>query len=215
MAAIVRTMTAIGSAITAIVSALHAIARAMHAILHAIVEMARAMRALAPTVPAMRAMLCAMRAIVNAMPQWPQCAMQCTLISGVLTPSKKNCWPLTIYFLDKNSFFCRCLVFVSRRVRNFTTDIIFIEFPLSFFMTRSRRNYENHVLITRKSNNRITIQSILLPCQWKYWHRAKNRHRDKTGFGMYNPQNVEKSGFGQSVCVSVCLSVRPSVCLSV
>ena len=57
-------------------------------------------------------------------------------------------------------------------------------------------------------------QVILLPCQWKYWHRAKNRLRDKTGFGMYNPQNVEKSGFGQSVCVSVCLSVRLSVCLS-
>jgi len=63
---------------------------------------------------------------------------------------------------------------------------------------------------------------ILLPCQWKYWHRAKNRLRDKTGFGMYmyNPQNVEKSGFGQcvsvslSVCVSVCLSVRLSVGLS-
>ena len=51
---------------------------------------------------------------------------------------------------------------------------------------------------------------ILLPCQWKYWHRAKNRLPDKTGFVMYNPQNVEKSGFGQSVCVSVC----PSVCLS-
>ena len=48
---------------------------------------------------------------------------------------------------------------------------------------------------------------FLLPCQWKYWHRAKNRLRDKTGFGMYNPQNVEKSGIGQSVCVSV----RPSV----
>jgi len=79
MAAIVRTMTAIGSAITAIVSALHAIVRAMHAILRAIVQMACA---LAPAVPAMRA-------IVNAMPQWPQCAMQCTPISGVLTPSGK------------------------------------------------------------------------------------------------------------------------------
>jgi len=32
------------------------------------------------------------------------------------------------------------------------------------------------------------------------------------GIGMYNPQNVEKSGFGQSVCV--CLSVRLSVLLS-
>ena len=53
--------------------------------------------------------------------------------------------------------------------------------------------------------------SILLPCEWKYWHRAKNRLRDKTGFGIYNPHNVEKSGFGQSVCVSV----RPSVCLAV
>jgi len=48
---------------------------------------------------------------------------------------------------------------------------------------------------------------LLLPRQWKYWHRAKNRLRDKTGFGMYNPQNVEESGFGQSVCVSVCLAV--------
>jgi len=56
---------------------------------------------------------------------------------------------------------------------------------------------------------------VLLPCQWKYWHRAKNRLRDKTEFGMFNPQNVEKSGFGQSVCVSVCLSVRLSVLLSV
>jgi len=56
--------------------------------------------------------------------------------------------------------------------------------------------------------------TILLPCQWKYWHRAKNRLRDKTGFGMCNPQNVKKSGFGQSVCVSVCLSVCPSVCLA-
>ena len=27
--------------------------------------------------------------------------------------------------------------------------------------------------------------TILLPFQWKYWHRAKNRLRDKTGFGMY------------------------------
>jgi len=37
-----------------------------------------------------------------------------------------------------------------------------------------------------------------------------------TGFGMYNPQNVENSsGFGQSVCVSVCLSVLLSVCLAV
>ena len=51
----------------------------------------------------------------------------------------------------------------------------------------------------------------LLPCQWKYWHRAKNRLPDKTGFGMYTPQNVEKSGFGQSVCVSVCLSGRLAV----
>jgi len=72
MAALVRTMTAIGSTITAIVNALHAIVRAMHAIL-------RVMRALAPAVPATRAMLCAMRAIVNAMPQWPQCAMKCTI----------------------------------------------------------------------------------------------------------------------------------------
>jgi len=39
----------------------------------------------------------------------------------------------------------------------------------------------------------------LLTCQWKYWHRAKNRLRDKTRYGMYNPQNVEKSGFRQSV----------------
>jgi len=46
----------------------------------------------------------------------------------------------------------------------------------------------------------------LLPCQWKYWHRAKNRLRNKTGFGMYNSQNVEKSGFGQSVCLSDRLS---------
>jgi len=49
---------------------------------------------------------------------------------------------------------------------------------------------------------------FLLPCQWKYWHRAKkNRVCDKAGFGMYNLQNVEKSGFGQPVCVSVCLAV--------
>jgi len=54
--------------------------------------------------------------------------------------------------------------------------------------------------------------TILLPCQWKYWHRTKNRLRDKTGFGMYNPQNVEKSGFGQSVYVSVFLSVCLSCC---
>jgi len=52
---------------------------------------------------------------------------------------------------------------------------------------------------------------FLLPCQWKYWHRARNRLRDKTGFGLYNPKKVEKSGFGQSVCVSVCLTV----CLAV
>jgi len=93
MTAIVRTMTVIGSAITAIVSALHAIVRAMHGILRAIVEMARAMRAmraLAPAVPAMPAILCAMRAIFNATPQWPQCAMQYTPISGVLTPSTQN-----------------------------------------------------------------------------------------------------------------------------
>jgi len=48
--------------------------------------------------------------------------------------------------------------------------------------------------------------NFLLPWHWKYWHRAKNRLRDKTGFGMFNPQNVVKSGFGQSVYVSV----RPS-----
>ena len=53
---------------------------------------------------------------------------------------------------------------------------------------------------------------FLLPCQWEYWHRAKNRLRDKTGFEMYNPQNVEKSGFRRSVCV--CLSGRLSVLLS-
>ena len=53
---------------------------------------------------------------------------------------------------------------------------------------------------------------VLLQCQWKYWHRAKNRLQDKTGFGMYNPQNVEKSGFGRSVCVSVCLAVCLSCC---
>ena len=51
---------------------------------------------------------------------------------------------------------------------------------------------------------------------WKCWHRAKNRLRDKTGFGTCNLQNVEKSDFGQSVCVcvclSACLSVRQSCC---
>jgi len=51
--------------------------------------------------------------------------------------------------------------------------------------------------------------AILLLCQWKYWHRAKNRLRDKTGFVTYNPQNVEKSGFGQSVFVSVRRSLFP------
>jgi len=56
---------------------------------------------------------------------------------------------------------------------------------------------------------------LLFPCQWKYWHRAKNRLRDKTGFRMYNPQNVEKSGFGRSVCVSVCLSLFPRALTSV
>jgi len=56
---------------------------------------------------------------------------------------------------------------------------------------------------------------VLLPCQLKYWHHAKNRLRDKTGFEIYNPQNVEKSGFGQSVCVSVCPSVCLTVCLAV
>jgi len=50
-------------------------------------------------------------------------------------------------------------------------------------------------------------QKLLHPCQWKYWHRAKNRVWDKAGFGMYNLQNVEKKGFGQTVCVSVCLAV--------
>jgi len=60
-----------------------------------------------------------------------------------------------------------------------------------------------------------SVPEILLPCQWKYWHRAKYRLRDKTEFGMYNPQNVEKSGFGQSVCASICLSVCLSFCLSV
>ena len=53
------------------------------------------------------------------------------------------------------------------------------------------------------------IFDIVLPCQWKFWHRAKNRPRDNTRFGIYNPQNVKKSGFGQSVCVSV----RPTVCM--
>jgi len=65
----------------------------MHAILRA---MARAMRVMAHekpailrAIPAMREMLSAMRAIVNAM---PQCAMQCTPISGVLTPSVSEGW---------------------------------------------------------------------------------------------------------------------------
>jgi len=61
-------------------------------------------------------------------------------------------------------------------------------------------------------NNTITPH-FYFHVNGKYWHRAKNRLRDKTGFGMYNPQNVEKSGFGQSVCVSVCLPVP--VCLAV
>jgi len=61
---------------------------AMHAILRAILEMARAMRAMARAMPAMRAILHAipaMRAMFCAM---PQCAMQCTPILGVLTPSQ-------------------------------------------------------------------------------------------------------------------------------
>ena len=60
MAAIVRTMTAIGSAITAIGSAITAIVSALHAII-------RAMRALAPAAPAMRAIVNAMPAMCNAM----------------------------------------------------------------------------------------------------------------------------------------------------
>jgi len=32
----------------------------------------------------------------------------------------------------------------------------------------------------------------------------KHRVRDETGFEMNNLQNVEKSGFGQSVCEEVC-----------
>jgi len=50
---------------------------------------------------------------------------------------------------------------------------------------------------------------LLLPCQWHYWHRAKNRVWDKTGFGIYNLQNVQKIGFGQPVCLSVLLSFFP------
>jgi len=37
--------------------------------------------------------------------------------------------------------------------------------------------------------------------------KKNNRVRNKTGFKMHNLQNVEKSSFGQSVCVSVCLAV--------
>jgi len=33
-------------------------------------------------------------------------------------------------------------------------------------------------------HNTCMLHILLLPCQWKYWHRAKNRLRDKTGFGM-------------------------------
>ena len=96
-------------------------------------------------------------------------------------------------------------------------------------MKRSRRELSFNVVMDKFvfQNNQITVfpsftfipktgielpktAIILLPFQCKHWHRAKNRLRGKTGFGMYNPQNVEKSGFGQSVCVSVC----PSVLLS-
>jgi len=113
MAAIVRTMTAIGSAINAIVSALYAIVRAMHAILRAIVEMGRAMYA-------MRAILCAMRAIVNAMPQWPQCAMQCTL-------GRKSRDPCFHVFL------------MEARVMTFATHCI----PISGVLTPSGETAEN------------------------------------------------------------------------
>jgi len=59
-----------------------------------------------------------------------------------------------------------------------------------------------------KTDSQKQVDDFLLPCQWKYWHRAKNRLRDKTGFGMYNPQNVDKGVLDNpSVCLSVCLAV--------
>jgi len=68
--------------------------------------------------------------------------------------------------------------------------------------------FPDHVAISYKI---LAEKSLLLPCQWKYWHLAKKKRlRDKTGFGMYNPQNVEKSGFDNpSVCLSVLLSLLP------
>ena len=58
------------------------------------------------------------------------------------------------------------------------------------FIGPSRRAYKSsyvmHACQERVNNSDLcfTSMSMLLPCQWKYWHRAKNRLRDKTGFGM-------------------------------
>ena len=128
--------------------------------------------------------------------------------------------------------FCLRLLLISRlhlfaffRLRGFLKNWVSFWPPFAVYLhvwmrlgsLNIARKVPDHGLF--KKLNKVTFLDILLPCQWKYWHRAKNRLRDKTRFGMYNPQNGEKSGFGQSVCVSVylsvCLSVWPSVRLAV
>jgi len=74
--------------------------------------------------------------------------------------------------------------------------------------SRSQRSkYGEVTLQSCAAYFRITSMSMEVLASYK-----KTLLRDKTGLGMYNPQNVEKSGFGQSVCVCVCLL---TVCLAV
>ena len=66
------------------------------------------------------------------------------------------------------------------------------------------------VLNCRRPNYTIFRTVILLPCsikKWKYGHGEKNRVRDNAWFWLYYPQNMKKSHFPKSVCVSVCLSM--------
>ena len=82
--------------------------------------------------------------------------------------------------------------------------------------TRNRRWIIDHVrtdTFRRRSDVYSTLKKIpyrlmgLLTLNRRRLKSTTNRVWDKTGFGMYNLQNVEKGDFGQPVCVCVCVSV--------
>jgi len=112
------------------------------------------------------------------------------------------------------------------RYQNVTTEINYWEFKdlqigfhTSFrYLKRFLRYFEKTVFEKTLSDATVSwnvLTWVKLRCFFIFYLHVngsigivqKNRLRDKSGFGMYNPQNIEKSGFGQSVCVSVCLAV--------